>query len=131
MRALLGAAALVIGVSGMTSADAIEGRWRTAADDNGNTGTINVVACDAAFCGTLVEAFDTTGATMVSENVGRQIIWDTVNQGDGTYRGRVYSPEQDREYRSSLELVGDELIVSGCVMGGAICREGGRWQREN
>ena len=48
-------------------------------------------------------------------------------QGDGTYRGRVYSPDRDQEYASRLVLSGDALAVSGCMLG--ICREGGTWAR--
>lgn len=75
----------------------------------------------------LVGAFGPDGAEIESPEIGRQIIWDTVPQGDGTYRGRVYSPDRDQEYSSRLVLQGDALSVSGCVLG--ICREGGTWAR--
>ncbi len=127
-KALLGLVA-VIGFAGMAAADPLEGRWRTAPDDNGNTGIINVVPCGAEFCGTLVEAFDSTGATMVSENVGRTIISEMVPHGSGEYRGRIYSPDRDRTYNSRLQLSGSTISVRGCVFG--ICRDGGTWTRTN
>jgi len=67
---------------------------------------------------------------MDSDNIGRQIIWDTNPTGTpGEYRGMVYAPDRDREYRSRLRLTGDSLSVSGCRFG--ICREGGVWTRAN
>jgi len=111
-------------------ADDLIGSWRTAPDDNGHSGLVEVGVCDSSLCGTLVEAFDASGASVASDNIGRQIIWDTLPRGDGEYRGRIYAPDRDQEYRSKLQLNGDTLVVSGCVMGGAICREGGQWTRQ-
>ena len=132
MRRLLAASAALVAMTGAVLADDLMGDWRTAPDDNGNTGIIRIVQCGTSLCGTLVQAFDASGATMQSDNVGRQIIWDTnPTTTSGEYVGRLYAPDRDREYRSRLQLSGDTLTVSGCVMGGAICREGGRWQRVN
>jgi len=122
----------LIAMAGTAMADDLMGDWRTAPDDNGNTGIIRVVQCGQSLCGTLVQAFDNSGTVMQSDNVGRQIIWATnPTQNAGEYVGQLWSPDRDREYRSRLQLSGDTLVVSGCVMGGAICREGGRWQRVN
>lgn len=126
------AVALVVGMTGTAMADDLLGSWRTAPDDNGNTGIVEVVQCGTSLCGTLTQAFDGSGAVMASPNVGRQIIWDTNPTGTaGEYAGRLYSPDRDREYRSRLQLSGDTLVVSGCILGGAACREGGTWQRVN
>lgn len=122
-------AALLL-LTGPALAEDLIGDWRTAADDNGNSGIIRVVQCGAALCGTLVQAFDGSGNTMQTDNLGRRIIWDTSpTSTSGQYRGMLYSPDRDKEYRSKLQLTGDTLSVSGCVMGGAVCREGGVWQR--
>ncbi len=111
------------------AADPLEGMWRTARDDNGNSGLIQVATCGDKLCGVLVKAFGPDGAEIQSDNIGRYIIWSTVPDGDGEYRGRVYSPDRDAEYNSKLVLIGDRLSVSGCRIG--ICREGGVWQRAN
>lgn len=108
-------------------ADPLEGMWQTARDDNGNSGIIQVAPCGAALCGTLVKSFDANGAEMASENIGRQIISETVANGDGAYRGKVWSPDRDKTYNSRLQLSGTTLSVSGCVFG--ICRDGGTWTR--
>lgn len=132
MRKYLLGAAVLVAMAGTASADALLGDWRTAPDDNGNTGIIRIVQCGTALCGTLVQAFDASGNPMQSENVGRQLVWDTNPTGEaGQYRGMIHSPDRGRDYRSRLVLSGNGVTVSGCVMGGAICREGGTWQRVN
>ena len=123
------AAAALLALAGAAAADPLEGTWRTIADENGNSGLIQVSPCGSALCGTLVRAFDASGAEMASPNVGRLIISETVAQGDGTYRGKVWSPDRDQTYNSRLTLNGDRLSVQGCVLG--ICRDGGTWQRVN
>ena len=109
------------------AADPLEGLWRTTKDDNGNSGLIEVKPCGAQLCGTLVKSFDADGKEIASDNNGRQIITETVSSGGGSYKGKVYSPDRDKTYKSKLELSGNKLKVSGCVFG--ICRDGGTWTR--
>jgi uncharacterized protein (DUF2147 family) len=131
-KTILMAGLATLALAAPAAANELIGDWRTAPDDNGNTGLIRVVQCGTSLCGTLVQAFDASGAVMQSDNVGRQLIWSTnPTTNAGEYVGMLYSPDRDREYRSRLQLTGDSLSVSGCVMGGAVCREGGVWQRVN
>ncbi len=108
-------------------ADPLEGDWRTANDDDGNSGLIRIAPCGAQLCGTLIKAFASDGREITTPNIGRKLIWDTEPSGGGVYKGMVYSPDRDAEYRSKLVLDGDSLSVSGCRFG--ICREGGVWTR--
>ena len=111
-------------------ADPIYGTWKTIPDDNGNFGHIQVAACGAKICGKLVKSFDGAGQSIASENNGRNIIWDMEAQGGGSYGGgKVWAPDRDKTYNSKLELSGNKLKVSGCVLG--ICRDGGTWTRVN
>ena len=111
-------------------ADPIFGTWKTIPDDNGNFGHIEVAACGAKICGKLVKSFDGSGQPVDSANIGRNIIWDMTAEGDGRYGGgKVWAPDRDKTYNSKLELSGDTLKVSGCVLG--ICRDGGSWSRVN
>lgn len=126
MRKFLIAAMMVVFGSAV-SADPLEGAWRTAQDDNGNSGLVQIAPCGQSLCGTLVEAYGPNGNRIQSENVGRQIIWNTTPRGGGEYRGRIYSPDRGKEYASKLMLNGNSLSVSGCVLG--ICRSGGTWSR--
>ena len=127
-RIMLALGALMIS-AGAAMADPLEGLWRTARDDNGNSGLIQVAPCGDALCGTLIRAYDANGNEMASHNVGRLIISETRPRGNGEYRGKVYSPDRDQTYNSRLMLSGDTISVSGCVLG--ICRDGGTWSRAN
>ncbi len=109
------------------AADPLEGQWRTAKDDNGNSGIIKVAPCGDALCGKLVQSFDKAGKAFKSENQGRNIISATKPSGNGQYKGKVYSPDRGKTYNSKLKLSGNKLKVSGCVLG--ICRDGGTWTR--
>jgi len=127
MKKIMMTAVAAISLAGAAFADPLEGMWQTAQDDNGNFGHIQVAPCGAALCGTLVKSFDAAGAEMSTPNIGRQIISETTARGDGAYRGKVWSPDRDKTYNSRLQLTGDTLAVSGCVIG--ICRDGGTWSR--
>ena len=127
------AMAAVLALTGtIAAADPLEGQWRTAADDNGNSGLIVVGACPsngALLCGQLVQAYGPDGSQIASDNVGRMIIFDTAPHSGNEYRGKVYSPDRDATYNSRLTLSGNSLSVQGCVLG--VCRDGGTWQRAN
>lgn len=130
MKHLIAAACVVVASAGITAADPVHGTWKTAADDNGNYGHIKVANCGARICGTLVKSFDSSGATLDSPNNGRKIIWDMEARGGGDYRGgKVYAPDRDKTYNSRMQLNGNTLSVSGCVLG--VCRDGGSWTRVN
>lgn len=129
MKTLLTAAALGLSLcTAAWAADPIVGTWQTIADDNGNSGQIQISECGSAICGTLVKSFDSAGKVFKSENQGRKLIWDMKNEGGGKYAGgKVYSPDRDKTYNGQLVLSGNSLDVKGCVLG--ICRSGGKWKR--
>ncbi len=111
-------------------ADPAEGVWKTKPDDNGKFGHVSIAPCGVKICGVLVKAFDGSGTEIESPNIGKQIIWDMVAEGDGYYAsGKVWSPDRDKTYKSNMQLTGDSLAVKGCVLG--ICRDGGTWTRVN
>jgi len=123
----LAAAAAILSAGMALAADPLEGYWRTAGDDDGNSGLIHVAPCGARLCGTLVKAYGPDGKEIASDNIGRNIISATQPKGDGEYTGKVWSPDRDKTYNSRLRLSGDTLKVQGCVLG--ICRDGGTWRR--
>lgn len=119
-------AGLVLALSSAAfAADPLIGDWRTAKDDNGNSGLIRVAPCGSKLCGTLIQSYDSAGKPFKSEERGRQIITQTVSTGNGVYKGKVYSPDRGKTYNSKLKLSGNKLAVSGCILG--ICRNGGTW----
>ena len=116
-------------LTGSALADPVHGVWQTTPDDNGNFGHINVEECDGEICGTLVKSFNSTGASIDSDNIGKKIIWAMKNKGDGQYgSGKIWSPDRDKVYNSKMVLEGnDQLKISGCVL--ILCRDGGTWTR--
>ena len=127
MKSYLYAAAFAC-AAGAALADPVEGIWQTKKDDNGNFGFVEVKPCGPAFCGVLIKSFDTSGAPIDNQNIGRKFIWDMVPYADGLYDdGQIYSPDRDKTYNADMTLTGDKLAVRGCVFG--ICRDGGTWSR--
>ncbi|QDY68689.1 DUF2147 domain-containing protein [Qingshengfaniella alkalisoli] len=121
MRNAIYMAATLTLIAGAAAADDVEGIWQTQPDDNGRFAHIEVAPCGAKLCGTIRTAFDGQGQPIASETIGKPIIWDMVPKGDGIYGdGKVYAPDRDKTYNSKMELAGDRLEVSGCVI--AICR---------
>ena len=83
---------------------------------------------DKAAVGVLTQAFTADGSVRSSANIGRQIVWDMAAEGAGAYSGgKIWSPDRDKTYSGKMQLDGDGLAVSGCVLG--ICRDGGTWTR--
>jgi len=122
--------AFIFALAAPAFADPVEGTWKTAKDDNGNFGHIEISMCGAKVCGILVKSFDSSGAPLATENIGKAIIWDMVPQGDGYYSGgKVWSPDRDKTYSSKMTMKGSSLAIKGCVFG--ICRNGGKWSRIN
>jgi len=120
-------AAGLIALAGEAFADPVEGMWKTAPDDNGNWGYIQVAPCADKICGTLVKSFNPDGSVYDSPNIGKLIIWDMVPNGEGAYKGQIWSPDADKVYKSKMTLAGDKLAVEGCVL--FVCRDGGTWVR--
>ena len=128
LKKLILAAVLSVSAGAAFAADPVEGVWKTKPDDNGNFGYVQIKPCGAAFCGTLIKAFDGAGKEIDSPNVGKKIVWDMVAYPDGLYDdGKVWSPDRDKTYSSDMQLSGNKLAVRGCVLG--ICRDGGTWTR--
>ena len=123
MKRMILATAMSLFATAAFAADPVEGTWKTKPDDNGHYGYVQIEPCGPAFCGRLVKAFDQTGAEIASPNIGKQIVWDMVANGDGTYGGgKVWAPDRNKTYKAKMALSGNTLSVSGCVLGGAICR---------
>jgi len=111
------------------AADPVEGVWKTLPDDNGKYGYVLIAPCGNKLCGTLIKSFNSDGTEYASENIGKLIVWDMVPQGNGFYsKGKVWTPDRDKIYRSKMQLSGDTLSVSGCILGGLLCRAS-EWTR--
>ncbi len=127
MRVTWLALAAVLCASSAQAAD-VFGTWQTEKTDDGRYLQVEVSPCQAdpaMICGTIVGAFG--GAR--EDGVGKPIIWDMVPEGPGAWDdGKIWKPDEDKVYDSEMELQGDTLVVSGCVLGGMICKSQ-RWPR--
>lgn len=101
----------------------VEGVWKNAR----NTIHLRLAPCGDALCATVVWATDKARADARKgsgkELIGSQLLTDLRPTGAGTWRGKAYVPDLDRHATATvLRTKPDELRVSGCVLGGLICR---------
>ncbi|MEM6373944.1 MAG: DUF2147 domain-containing protein [Pseudomonadota bacterium] len=126
MKQTMIAAALTL-LAGMAHADPVAGTWKTEVDD-GAYAHIAMATCGSKICGTIAKAFDASGPIQ-SENVGKQLVWDMVPGGNGSYgSGKIWQPSTGKVFKSKMSLSGNRLKVSGCV--GPFCKKQ-TWTRVN
>lgn len=105
--------------AGMASADPLEGMWQTEADD-GAFAHVQIAPCGTSFCGKIERTFK-DGAEYTSPNKGKTLVIDMAAQGNGSYKGKVWRPSNDKIYMGKIALDGDSIKLSGCVAGGVLC----------
>lgn len=111
------------------AADPVVGLFKTQPGDTGSYAHVEIYECDDSICGVIRRAFDSNGAEIASDTVGKRMIWDMAAKGDGSYSGgRIWAPDRDKVYKSKMQLNGNTLSVSGCVA--VICRSQ-TWTRVN
>ena len=122
MRKFLATAAAVALLAGTAQANDVFGIWQSQKNDEGKYLHIKVHACESdggKVCGTIVGAFG--GAS--DANVGKPIIWDMTPDGANAWEdGKIWKADEDEVYDSEMELNGDTLQVSGCILFGQICK---------
>lgn len=117
--------------AGPVLANEVFGIWKSEPNDEGAFIHVEVSPCaeDAGrVCGRIIGAFngDPDRATRI---VGRNIIENMESDGANAWDGgTIWAPDDDETYSSEMELEGNVLRVSGCVLGGLICR-GQKWTR--
>lgn len=92
--------------AGVAHADPIEGRWRTQTGS-----TAQIAPCGGAFCITLKSG----------EHAGKR-IGTLQAAGENSYRGEITDPNNDKTYSGKASISGKTLKLSGCVLGGLLCR---------
>lgn len=88
------------------AADPLEGRWRTQSGE-----TAQIGACGSGLCITLRSG----------KHAGKQ-IGSVKPQGSNAYAGTIIDPADDKSYSGKASLSGSALTLSGCVLGGLICK---------
>jgi uncharacterized protein (DUF2147 family) len=99
----------------------IEGRWRSP----GGNSIIEIAACGERRCGTVAWAsakakHDSRKAT--DQLIGTQLLTGLQQDPKGFWRGKLFIPDKNMRVTAKLQLVGDQLKVSGCAAGRALCK---------
>ena len=114
------AAALAQTGSAALAADPIVGLWQTQPDE-GALAHVQIAPCGQGFCGTIVRTFKGR-AEYRSPNIGKQIVIGMTPSGQGSYRGKVLRPADDKVYNGKAAVSGKTMTLKGCVAGGLICK---------
>lgn len=104
-RRLSMALATTMLLAGAAYADPIEGNWKT---QSGETAAIG--GCGGGFCITL----------KTGKHAGKQI--GKLSASGGSYSGQITDPATDKTYKGKASISGSSMKMSGCVLGGLICR---------
>jgi uncharacterized protein (DUF2147 family) len=111
--------ALVLQAGGVF-ADPAVGLWQTPPDRKNLTSHIAVRLCGAKICGRIVSAFDPSGKSVSTPNIGKELFWNMTPHGDGGYsNGTAWVPLLNVQVRASMNLSGNRLVVRGCK--GPVC----------
>jgi len=125
-RQYTAAVVLMCATAGAQAADVI-GVWITEKSDKGSSMAVEIFDCDGKLCGKAVDVFDAPNR----DSVGMEIIKNMKKKSDTSFsKGKIYAPDTKKWYKSKMKLQGDgKLKVSGCVLGGVICRSQ-TWTRQ-
>nr|WP_272211111.1 DUF2147 domain-containing protein [Marinicella sp. W31]MDC2876993.1 DUF2147 domain-containing protein [Marinicella sp. W31] len=125
---VLAAAGLIAGLafSGTAFATSPAGTWMT---ESGKT-QVKIAPCADAFCGTIVwqktpskDVKNPDKSKRGNALVGTQMLFNLKPVGTDAWKGKLYNFENGKNYTGKMELTGgDTLKLSGCVLGGAICK---------
>lgn len=117
---------LALVLPGAALAQSAQGMWRTEPGDTGAYLHVRIGPCaggGGTLCGEIVEAVGSTR----SDLAGKTIIANMAPDGTGRWSGgTIWAPDDDRTYRSKMQVTAGGLKVEGCVA--IICR-GQTWTR--
>lgn len=99
------AAFALLMTAGAAFADPIEGTWKRP-----NGTLISYAGSGSKYCGTV----------MTGEYKGKSI--GCMNGSDGAYKGTVNKLDEGKTYNGKASVAGNTLSLSGCVLGGLICK---------
>ena len=116
-------AALLMAGAGVAQAAGVEGVWRTE-----RGWQVQIYKCGTGLCGKVVGG--TTMKDVHNPNPSlrkRSVVGIDIMRGmrkDGKrYKGKLYNPRDGKTYTGTIEpLSANKLKLSGCVLGGLICK---------
>lgn len=118
--------ALILGLAAQAAAQnpaqaSIEGSWRSP----GGNSIITIAPCGAALCGTVVWATAKARQDAMKgtpQLIGAQLLTNVQPQGNG-WQGRLFVPDQNIRATAKIQLLSaQQLKVSGCALGKALCK---------
>jgi len=119
MKKILLAAAIAMITTPAFAGDPVEGIWRThKSEDTGGHLILKMAKCGSKICGTILKAVDKTGKSDPKyPHLGKKFIKGMKISGGGEYtKGTIWSPQEDKTYKSTMSLKGNKLKVDGCVL---------------
>lgn len=127
MRLLFSSATALLLLTSTLSADVLKGTFKTSKNDEGSYLHVKFGSCSnnkSLSCGVIKGSFLKDGSKNKSSKiVGENIVWDMVDQGGGKYSdGKIWDPSDPKDdgskkiYKSKMELKGNTLSVSGCIL---------------
>lgn len=92
-----------------------------------NSVKVEIGPCGTNLCGWVVwansEAQQEARDGGTANLVGTELLQNYHSTGTNSWQGRVFVPDMGRSYYSTISKTGpDTLKVSGCILGGLICR---------
>lgn len=106
MKRLIIAAAGLAAMTGMAlAAEPIEGTWKRP-----NGTLIQYAGSGGTFCGTV----------LTGEYKGKSI--GCMSGSGASYKGKVNKLDEGKTYNGKASVSGNSLKLSGCVLGGVICK---------
>ena len=130
LRSTLTAVLLFAVVPSALLAQDPSGVWQTKTDPDRGFLHVRIAPCGTSVCGTIVGAFDASGASAASyPHIGKQMITGLVDDGNGSFSGgQIWDPVRQRTFKSKMSFQNGALEVFGCR--GPVCR-GSTWRRVN
>jgi len=116
MKTLITAAALGFMTATAALADPVFGTWASPKSDAGASFQVTVQQCGSSICGKITSIAG--GADPAIK--GRDMVWNMAARGGGEYKGKIWAPDTDKTYNGKMNLSGNTLKMSGCILG--ICR---------
>ena len=117
---LLIASALALGAGPLARAADIDGNW---ARGDGKA-KVKIARCGADLCAT--NTWIKPGTP--NEKAGDVLVMKVQKISDNRYSGSAFDPQRDMRYKITLDVSGDNMTSTGCVLGGWVCRGVG-WTR--
>ncbi len=109
----------------------LSGIWQRSGQDSGQSSKGHVriafAPCAGGICGKIVWL---DPATKSKARIGDRIFYDLARNGAKGWKGKAFSPKENKTYTATLVMEGGTLSSKECLFGDQICRSE-TWIRVN